>query len=710
MNEGKRRLTNNETARRGKRFWALAALVASVVWLAACGEPGPGGNPGVGTVASVSIDQGDVTLGFGLTRQLSATVDASGGASTAVDWSSSNEGVATVSDSGLVTAGDAAGTATITATSRSDRTKSDSITVTVQEGGGGGGPGDPTAPTLTFTAAPDSIATGETATLTWSIDGDFTSAEITDTIGDTVSDGLAATGTVDVTPDMSESYTLTVHYGTSSLVTATAIVNVQAAEGAPTITGFAAEVLRGSQIRFTWTGNDALAWELFAVGTGDASVDLASGPGNGGDVTVDIPSSATPSYRLVLSNALGEQPAQMSRPANVVVDAGDYDPYDGAGSTPEPAEPGTLRSVLANAAPNTVIGFASDISTVVLPGVGFYRGGDVPNADAHLIVDKNIVISGPDDGRVTLQGSSNYPAGHPSEELTWHSRMVYVAPSANAELENLVITGGDFIVSGAGIYNLGTLTIRNVAVTDNKAFADGGGIRNSGTLTIIDSEITNNRAFTTDEEVGKIWIIRGSDDPNARLDYGADPMGNGGGIMNRSGGTVTITNSVISGNETYFSGGGIYNSGTVNADGTDVTGNVASFTSFTNIPEGFEAWSYGGGIMNEAALTFTGGSIDSNQSAQQGGGLWHGADATSTLTGVGSIEGNTAGLGDETGYGGGIMERYFAGATPSLDTLAPATYGTGNVPENYLSSEVAPAAAGTTLHPLDYRMDAPATR
>ena len=82
-------------------------------------------------IGDVTVDQDDASLVEGDTRQLTATVTTTGGASQTVTWNSSDPSVASVnSSSGLVTAL-AVGSTTITATSTFDDTKSDSITVTV---------------------------------------------------------------------------------------------------------------------------------------------------------------------------------------------------------------------------------------------------------------------------------------------------------------------------------------------------------------------------------------------------------------------------------------------------------------------------------------------------------------------------------------------------------------------------------------------------
>ncbi len=120
-----------------KRVALSLCLLASTVTLNACGGGGDGGGgggpptqPGVVTVASVSVSPSDQTLAPRQTAQLTATVkDAQGNALSghSVDWSSSSSSVVTVSSAGLVTAV-AAGSATITATSEG---KSGTAQVTV---------------------------------------------------------------------------------------------------------------------------------------------------------------------------------------------------------------------------------------------------------------------------------------------------------------------------------------------------------------------------------------------------------------------------------------------------------------------------------------------------------------------------------------------------------------------------------------------------
>jgi endoglucanase Acf2/uncharacterized protein YjdB len=83
-------------------------------------------------VTGVTLSRSSATIGIGATQQLTATVAPSNATNKTVSWSSSNNTVATVSNTGLVT-GAAAGTATITVTTQ-DGNRTASATITVING------------------------------------------------------------------------------------------------------------------------------------------------------------------------------------------------------------------------------------------------------------------------------------------------------------------------------------------------------------------------------------------------------------------------------------------------------------------------------------------------------------------------------------------------------------------------------------------------
>lgn len=131
----------------------LLACVLLLAGLAACSDSGPSAPP---VVASVQIGPAASGLVPGNTHALTATArDAKGNpiAGAVVTWASSDAGVVTVTDGGLVTAV-GAGVATVTATSGG---QSGSVEFTIAPGGMvGGGGGSVTTPnsgvTLTFPA------------------------------------------------------------------------------------------------------------------------------------------------------------------------------------------------------------------------------------------------------------------------------------------------------------------------------------------------------------------------------------------------------------------------------------------------------------------------------------------------------------------------------------------------------------------------------
>lgn len=114
---------------------SILVLVLCAV-LSACGSSGSGGSktppPPTPTVTSVSVTPPSVVTVFaGTTQQFTATVMGTGNFSTVVTWSVVGDG--TISNTGLFTAGNTSGQATVMATSQMDSvTGSAAVTVSVQ--------------------------------------------------------------------------------------------------------------------------------------------------------------------------------------------------------------------------------------------------------------------------------------------------------------------------------------------------------------------------------------------------------------------------------------------------------------------------------------------------------------------------------------------------------------------------------------------------
>jgi hypothetical protein len=176
----------------------------------------------------------------------------------------------------------------------------------------------------------------------------------------------------------------------------------------------------------------------------------------------------------------------------------------------------------------------------------------------------------------------------------------------------------------------------NVANHAESVFCSGfgGGIHNGGmqnhggTVTITNSIVSNN---STGLPSGPPF-----------------PCGYGGGILNQ--GAMTITNSTISGNTAGLHGGGICHfNGTLTISNSTVSENGA-----TGIHNG-DAQGVGGGIESEYTLTITNSTISGNYATHSGGGIAHGIFTRITNS---TISGNTA------NQGGGIASSAAEACSP----------------------------------------------
>lgn len=171
-------------------------------------------------VTSVTVTPASPVLLPAATRQMTATVAAGAGVSTAVTWTSSAPAVATVSATGVVTAL-TLGTTTIRATSVANTTVSGTTVVTVAS---------PTVRAVTLSPTTTTVAQGNTRTITATVDADAgANSALTWTSSSAGVATVSATGVITgVTPG---SATIT---ATSVLVPAvTATVTVTVTQPAP---------------------------------------------------------------------------------------------------------------------------------------------------------------------------------------------------------------------------------------------------------------------------------------------------------------------------------------------------------------------------------------------------------------------------------------------------------------------------------------------
>ncbi|MEM9155165.1 MAG: choice-of-anchor Q domain-containing protein, partial [Cyanobacteria bacterium P01_F01_bin.33] len=225
----------------------------------------------------------------------------------------------------------------------------------------------------------------------------------------------------------------------------------------------------------------------------------------------------------------------------------------------------------------------------------------------------------------------------------------------NGDGEDLAATGdlditSDVTIQGAGadvtivdaneldrvfqVLETGKLTLEGVTVTGGQVESRGGGIFNDGgSLTVKNSVISGNSSgsgiFNNSSSSGLASLT-----VTDSIISGND----GGGIFNR--GTVSVANSTISGNSTNIGGGGIHNGGTASIAASTISGNTARI---------------GGGVYNDGLINIADSITSNNTAALSGGGIYN-------EVGTANIIGSTI-SGNFASYGGGVYNRYYSYST-----------------------------------------------
>ncbi len=162
-------------------------------------------------------------------------------------------------------------------------------------------------------------------------------------------------------------------------------------------------------------------------------------------------------------------------------------------------------------------------------------------------------------------------------------------------------------------------------------------LRNLGTLTLTNSTVSGNSAnfsilsLSGGGGIGNLGMLTLTNS-TVSGNSTSGPYDKGGGGIDNSGGTLILTNSTISGNSTSGTGGGIRNDRTLILTNSTVSGNTSSGD--------------GGGIRNDGTLTLTNSTVSGNTSSGDGGGIAN--YSTLTLTNS-TVSGNST-----SGAGGGI--------------------------------------------------------
>ena len=201
-------------------------------------------------------------------------------------------------------------------------------------------------------------------------------------------------------------------------------------------------------------------------------------------------------------------------------------------------------------------------------------------------------------------------------------------------------TGSTLILTNSASF---PVTLDNVTVTGGNSY--GGGITNAGTMTVTDSTISGN---TASYEGGGIYNNGGTMTVTDSTISGNTAGSNGGGGIFNYSGTMTVADSIISDNTASSGGGGITNAGTMTVTDSTISGNSTG------------SGGSGGGIFNySGTMTVADSIISGNTASYDGGGIYNNS-STSTMTVTDStISGNTA----SSNGGGGI---YNSGGTMTV--------------------------------------------
>jgi hypothetical protein len=162
-----------------------------------------------------------------------------------------------------------------------------------------------------------------------------------------------------------------------------------------------------------------------------------------------------------------------------------------------------------------------------------------------------------------------------------------------------------FTIASGVTVTLREMTIRyGSAISFASDYSDsyGGGLFNDGTLTLINSIVSGNSAI----EGGGLFTRYGTAMLTSSTISGNSSSHNGGGIMNNID-PLTLTNSTVSGNSTGYRGGGLFTNGPLTLTNSTVSGNSAS---------------HGGGLYNtHGPVTLSVSTISGNSASHNGGGL-----------------------------------------------------------------------------------------
>ncbi|MCX6400533.1 MAG: putative Ig domain-containing protein [Propionibacteriales bacterium] len=233
---------------------------------------------------------------------------------------------------------------------------------------------------------------------------------------------------------------------------------------------------------------------------------------------------------------------------------------------------------------------------------------------------------------------------------------------------NSAPTGGGVLATTANV----TTTVRNGSVFADNTSQSGGAVYNSGTLTVKESVLRSNDASALG---GALFNGSGTaaDTPKATLTDAVVEDNTsafvGGGVVNATNATLTVTGGRIDGNSAVGGGGVVVaDVSTATIDGTQINDNVATGSG-------------GGGLLNSGNSTVRNATFDGNEAIYVGGtsgiggAIYNGSNTANVVSKL-DLEAST--LSHNRGYGGSALVGYSTNGATSTTTIDRSTIS-GNV-------------------------------
>ena len=243
------------------------------------------------------------------------------------------------------------------------------------------------------------------------------------------------------------------------------------------------------------------------------------------------------------------------------------------------------------------------------------------------------------------------------------TRVLHVNSGVTVTWDGVDIKNG-YAEDGANIYNQGTLTLKNTLVSNGGYYLSGwtgGGIYNDtgATLDLQNSRVSGNISYYGGGGIYNLGTLTVS----GSIISDNSSVGSGGGISSE-GGSVTVTDSTLQNNSAAGNGGGI----NVMNGSLTVTHVTFSNDRATN--------SFGGGInySSTSDLILTDSTFDSNK-ANNGGGI-------ALLSGNATVKHSTFSGNYAWNYGGGIVNGNPSTGSSNTLKISNSTF-TGNTANNY---------------------------